>query len=266
MRARFAVLFLSVAAVLHAQNTSTIDGLDHVNIAVVNLDAAAARYRDLGFSLKPGTRHTNGIRNQHAKFPDGTQIELITAPEARDALTTTYRHHLEQGDAPAFLALFAPRSVSLAAALKNLELAYIFLGRRNHSPTDRPEHFAHANTADSLIAVWLAGADLSSERKLLQSAGATLVEQEVHTPDRSQAIVARLPGGDVLLLEGTPQLFLGRKIIGVTLRVRRLDTAQRALSQKLGRTFPAVRNQQGLSVFVPPQLAHGLWLEFRQPD
>ena len=266
MLARFAVLFLGLAAALHAQIASAIDGLDHINIAVANLEAAAARYRDLGFSLKPGTRHPNGIRNQHAKFPDGTEIELITAPEARDALTTTYRHHLEQGDAPAFLALFAQRSDSLAAALKELQLSYIFFGRRNHSPTDRPEHFAHVNTADSLIAVWLAGADLSAERKLLQSAGATLVEQEVYTPEQSQAIVARLPGGDVLLLEDTPQLFLGRKIIGATLRVRRLETARRALSQKLGRTFPTVRSQQGVSIFIPPQIAYGLWLEFRQPD
>jgi catechol 2,3-dioxygenase-like lactoylglutathione lyase family enzyme len=266
MLARFVVLFLGLAAVLHAQSPSIIDGLDHINIAVANLEAAAARYRDLGFSLKAGTRHTNGIRNRHAKFPDGTEIELITAPEARDALTTTYRHHMEQGDAPAFLALFAQRSDSLAAALKEPQLSYVFFGRRNHSPTDRPEHFAHVNTADSLISVWLAGADLSAERKLLQSAGATIVEQEVHVPEPSQATLARLPGGDVLLLEATPQLFLGRKIIGATVRVRSVETARRTLSQKLGRTFPTVRGHHGLSVFIPPQIAHGLWLEFRQPD
>jgi catechol 2,3-dioxygenase-like lactoylglutathione lyase family enzyme len=266
MLARFAVLFLGLAAALHAQTPSTIDGLDHINIAVANLETAAARYRDLGFSLKPGTRHTNGIRNHHAKFPDGTEIELITAPEARDALTRTYRHHLEQGDAPSFFALFAQRSDTLVGALKELQLSYIFFGRRNHSPTDRLEHFAHVNTADSLISVWLAGADLSAERKLLQSAGVTLTEQDVHTPEPSRAIVARLPGGDVVLLEGTPQLFLGRKIIGATIRVKRLETARRTISQKLGRTFSAVRSEQGLSVFVPPQIAHGLWLEFRQPD
>src|SRR5262245_2486202 len=83
-------------------------GLDHVPIAVANLEAAAARYRGLGFTLKPGRPHDNGIRNQHAKFADGTELELISAPEARDALTTTYRRHLEHGDGPAFLALYAP--------------------------------------------------------------------------------------------------------------------------------------------------------------
>ena len=47
-----------------------IAGLDHVPIAVGDLDAAAARYRALGFALKPGRPHANGIRNQHAKFAD----------------------------------------------------------------------------------------------------------------------------------------------------------------------------------------------------
>jgi hypothetical protein len=266
MLARLGVMLFAMVALVRAQPVPAIDGLDRINIAVTSLEAAIVRYRDLGFTLKPGTRNPNGIRHQHAKFPDGTAIELITAPAAMDALTRTYRLHLEQGDAASFFTLFAPRSELLVAALKERELSYIALGRRNHSPTDRPEHFAHANTADSLIAVWLAGADLSAERRLLETAGATLVSQEVLAPEPSQAMVARVPGGDVLLFEGMPQLHLGRKIIGVTVRVRSIATAQRVLSEKLRQTFSAVRNQNGLSVFVSPQLTHGVWLEFRQPD
>jgi hypothetical protein len=66
-------------------------GLDHIPIAVADLERAAERYRALGFALKPGRPHENGIRNEHAKFTDGTELELITAPAARDELTSTYR-------------------------------------------------------------------------------------------------------------------------------------------------------------------------------
>jgi catechol 2,3-dioxygenase-like lactoylglutathione lyase family enzyme len=95
-------------------------GLDHVPVAVANLEEAAERYRSLGFTPKPGRPHDDGIRNQHAKFADGTEIELITAPEARDPLTAKYRRHLSQGEGPAFLALFAP---SLDAAARRLDAA-----------------------------------------------------------------------------------------------------------------------------------------------
>ena len=89
MHAALALLLIAIAIVAHAQTALQIDGLEHVNIAVADLEAASARYRDLGFSLKPGTPHTSGIRNEHAKFPDGTELELITAPAATDALTAS---------------------------------------------------------------------------------------------------------------------------------------------------------------------------------
>ena len=76
-------------------------GLDHVVVAVNDLDEAAALYRQIGFTLKLGRYHENGIRNQHAKFPDGTEIELLTVAEARDALTAEYLDHLGRGDGPA---------------------------------------------------------------------------------------------------------------------------------------------------------------------
>ncbi len=75
------VLLLATAAFVLAQGAQ-VQGLDHIPIAVNDLARAAERYRALGFSLKPGRPHDNGITNQHVKFPDGSELELITAPEA----------------------------------------------------------------------------------------------------------------------------------------------------------------------------------------
>lgn len=72
-------------------------GLDHVPVAVADLAAAAERYQRLGFTLKPGRPHENGIENRHAKFRDGTEIELITAREARDPLTAGAVRRLPDG-------------------------------------------------------------------------------------------------------------------------------------------------------------------------
>ena len=57
-------------------------GMDHIPVVVADLDKAEADFRAMGFSIKPGRPHSNGIRNAHVKFPDGTEIELITAPAA----------------------------------------------------------------------------------------------------------------------------------------------------------------------------------------
>jgi catechol 2,3-dioxygenase-like lactoylglutathione lyase family enzyme len=238
-----------------------VTGLDHIPIAVQNLEAAAERYRAFGFSLKPGRPHENGIRNEHVKFPDGTELELITAPEARDRLTTTYRKHLAGGDGPAFLAFFAQ---TVDDAVRQLAPPYVFFGPRNHSPTDRPEHFAHPNGADSLIGVWLAADDLSRERRLLQAIGATLERKSVHVPEAFSAEVAQLPEGTVVLLPGRRQAVPGRPIAGATVRVTDLAAARRLLERVPGVSLRSASGSGWSSVFLPPALTHGLWLELRE--
>lgn len=281
MALRIPGIVLLVGAGLAAAPEPAVTGLDHIPIAVADLARAADDYRALGFALKPGRPHDNGIQNQHVKFEDGTELELITAPAARDALTTTYRRHLEHGDGPAFLALFAPRmpyaderltaaNVPHAARGGSIDfpdaggLGYMFLSGRNKSPTDRPEHFAHANTAQSLISVWLAADDVSRERRLLEALGATFVEADVRIPSEVRAPVARLAEGDVILLPRTRQAIADRRILGATLRVTNLETAREIFGRDQ-RVPPAiVVTPAGRSVFLPPARTHGLWLEFRE--
>ena len=280
-----ACLFASVSTRAAAPEAAAVAdpvvlGLDHIPIAVRSLEEAAARYRALGFTLKPGRPHDNGIRNAHAKFADGTELELITAPEARDPLTTTYRLCLAQGEGPAFLALFAPSREEAAARLDAGQirhdrgdpflgfddrdgLGYLFLGPRNHSPTDRPEHFAHANGASSLRRVWLAG-DLLLERRLLTTLGARFETTAVTAPDPVLASVAHFGQGDVVLLPRDRQLLSGRRIVGATLAVPSLARAE-AVLERSGEKAPArVRGTEGTSLFLPPAWTHGLWLDLRE--
>lgn len=251
----FLALLLAWLAV-QTTEAPAIVGLDHIPIAVNDLERAAQRFRALGFVLKPGRPHANGLRNEHAKFPDGTELELITAPEARDELTTKYRRHLAAGDGPAFLAFYAPDTMRVKKPLPS----DIFVAGRNASPTDRPEHFAHPNGADAFISVWLAGADLSAERRLLEAHGATFVTDTVFVPHAVPADVARLQQGDVIFLPARHQLVAGRPIVGATVSVKSAETARRVI-EKAG---VKVRTGPGGRVFVAPADANGLWLEFRE--
>ncbi|TBW41300.1 VOC family protein [Siculibacillus lacustris] len=52
--------------------------LDHVVVAVTDLDRAIADWRNLGFTVTPGGDHTNGVsHNALVVFADGTYFELI---------------------------------------------------------------------------------------------------------------------------------------------------------------------------------------------
>lgn len=247
--------------------------INHVPLAVTDLEAAAATFRDLGFTLKPGRDHANGLRNVHAKFADGREIELITADAARDPLSAWYREHLARGDGPAFLAFYAGPVAEVAARLADPAGAvgggvlsfppghrwrHLFFGGTNRSSTDRPEHFVHPVGASTLHAVWIAAAEHVPELELLGRLGAVPCGPEVRIGDLGDARVVPLRGSALYLLGAGAQFVPGRRIVGMTVLVESLQVARGVLGD---RPVAEVRiaGEPGLMVRV-----HGTWLELRQ--
>src|SRR5262245_55777376 len=131
-----AILGLAVlASIAPAQDSAPIADVDHIPIAVKDLAAAGQRYRELGFTLKPGRLHDNSLDNLHAKNPNGSELELITATEPRDALAQKYLAYIAAGDGPAFLALRADFD-ELEKRLTAAKIPYERRGAYLLKPTD----------------------------------------------------------------------------------------------------------------------------------
>jgi hypothetical protein len=265
-----ATALLAWAAVGHAAEPPTpagpsLVGLDHVPTVVADLDQASEDYRRIGFSLKPGRAHDDGLRNRHVKFRDGSGIELIAVPEApTDAITRAYSERLRQGEGPVYLSLHARETDALVAALDaahirfeqhdglttlaDPRLAFLFFVQDNRSPTDLPVHFAHPNGAVAMTEVWLAldVAALESLRNLLVSLGAVEHTGTAEVPEKTAAHVFELQSGRVVVVPADRQRIAGREIIGARFSV------------------PARRGRAGCrgDAVVQPALAHGLTLCF----
>jgi len=220
-----------------ASGQSLVQGLDHIPIAVRDLAQATADFEALGFVLKPGRPHANGLRNVHAKFPDGTEIELITASAPTDELSRRYVDWLKQGEGPVLLGLYAPDGTPSPPP------AGIFFDRRQRSPTDRPAHFAHPNGARTLAAAWVAGLD--GVNQIVPGAWRC-------SPFGAPLGVLRLPEGEIVSLPPAAQRLPGRFVVGATVEVGSLNTVRPFVP----RPFEGCSD----SLWVE---THGLWLEFR---
>jgi len=280
MRLRLALLFAILwtgtgQAESQSRAQPLLVGMDHIPLVVRDLEQAQADFQTLGFAIKPGRFHPNGIRNAHVKFPDGTEIELITAPAATDALTSEYRARLESGEGPVYFGLYAPDPAALSARLAaagfgasrgsglvefpaTSPLHPLFFGTRQKAPTDRPEHFAHANGALRMSGLWVR--DLKREQDLLSKLGVKLHSATLCGPLQGPVMVAHLAEGDLLLVK--PQAGTGN-VAAARVEVRSLPTLKQILTKnRIARKhYPAC---DPASVWVPPSAAHGIWLQFVQ--
>jgi hypothetical protein len=149
--------------------------IDHAVIAVRDLDAAAASFRELGFTLTPRGRHSVGSENHCIMF-GSTYIELLAAPVPHPWLDY-YRTFLERGDGLAAIALStddadaAYRELTVAkkpmdlsrpveggmarfrlVQLENMPNVFVCQHLTRHLVW-RPEWQRHANSASELLEI-----------------------------------------------------------------------------------------------------------------
>lgn len=251
-------VLLIASSVANAAPSTPIVGIDHMPLIVKDLDQATNDYRRIGFAIKPGRPHDNGIRNDHVKFPDGAGIELLMAPEARDAMTSDYVALLKQGEGPAYIGFHARKFKEFVATLdaahigrttedgllmlKEPGLGFMFFLQDNRAPNDRPEHFAHANGAVAMTGVWIATADAERITRIFAALGGIARKKKVLAPEPVEATVITVENGRVVLLPESRQLVKGRPIIGAEFDVPKKDGKR--------------------DVFVAPAETHGIWLHF----
>ena len=237
--------------------------VDHVPVAVRQLRDAEREYAALGFTIKPGRLHPNGLRNAHIKFADGTSLELITPERGEtDAMTRDYAAFLALHEGGAYLSLRAASLDSAAGSVRaaiptgpvtrtgtafatatpaDSSLRWMFFIEYLAPVADADELLVHHNGAQGIETVWVSGRARAGERALRKYL-------------RAGTVVAA-PG----LAEGPP-------IVGVTLRVPDVARVQQLLAGGPGLTLPIRTDGRGRSIRVPAASARGLWIEFLERE
>lgn len=274
-----AFAWVAVGVSLATASQPTVQGLDHIPVAVTDLDRATADFLKLGFVIKPGRDHDDGIRNRHVKFPNGGGIELITASDPTDDLAREYVAWLKGGSGPAFWSLYSPDLVSLTKVLAHQALEPVnhgdlvnfpqsamphrlFFADRLRSPTDGPQYWSHPNTAYQLAGVWISGG--APELSLLPALGLTPSELPHCAPFEGHIMTWVVPGerDEVLVASGISRS-VDRSIIGMTVLVKNLSVARKVLRRnKVPFTEPVECG--GLSLWISPLSSQNVWLEFHE--
>jgi hypothetical protein len=261
----------------HRFTTEATVGIDQIPFVVNDLDAAEDVWRRLGFRLKPGQPHANGIENALVRFEDGSGIELLTVPAAVDETTTRYRALLEAAEGPALFSLHARDLGKLKEELSQTRFNYGAVSHTLDHPSfdylffvgdsrqkDDAAWLAHPNGATAMSRVWIAvprraGNDL---QRMLEVVNAEITLGKVYAPEAVETKIAAVSNGEILILPEARQLAENRPVIGATFEVESIAAMRRRLADfGIPFTVGGVRDQ---SLVVAPEITHGLWVEFRE--
>lgn len=139
-------LILVLAGVFQFTDVLSQVRIDHAIMIVNDLDSAIARYDHLGFTIKPGKLHENGLLNAHIKFQNGSAFELMTLSGIPgDKMARTYKQLLAEQEGGVYLALTGHQADDLKAWLHDHQITYLEMEGKVWSYISFPEDspFAH---------------------------------------------------------------------------------------------------------------------------
>ncbi len=251
------LLYTSAASQTSDSGTKPISEikLDHIIVTVQNIDKAAETYSTLGFTIKEGRLHANGLLNKHIKFKDGSSVELMTVKgNAKDDIARAYQEFLKNQEGGIYVAINAPFDLVMEKAdelglsyqtsfgdpfsyitFENADLANVFFISYGKSFTDPDSILTHKNKVTGIKGIWMESSPLFVE--LIINLGAEL-KGMLSTPDGKQNPVYRLNHYDFIVDESISKK---PKILGI-----QFDS----------------ENSPNLN-WLPPSQNHGIWITFR---
>lgn len=117
--------FKTIVIAIHIGFSVNAQQIDHVISVYKDLDSAVINYKQLGFEIKPGVLHKNGLINAHIKFKNGTAFELMSVGEiAIGSMAKNYEKLIEEGDGGVYLALAGFSIDQLKEMLKGTGIKY----------------------------------------------------------------------------------------------------------------------------------------------
>jgi hypothetical protein len=255
--------------------------LDHVTLAVKNINSAKNNYSNqLGFTIKEGRVHKNGLINSFIKFSDGSALELVTTNEPKDDLADWYKNFINNSEGVAFTALendqldllydkltesgfvINKQSNNSSYSIVNFQpqdfMHHFFFINYTHKIYDSLETFKHKNGATKLFAVWISIDNIDKAKKQYSLFGFNNFSYLSIPSQNLNGMKIELTKSKIYLLFSS----FKNKIMGVTLLTNDILKSQSYFQKSLQINFEIFKDSRGKSIFIPPDYTSNIWIEF----
>jgi len=251
--------------------------LDHIIIGTKKFNESKLLFEKLGFSIKGGKQHKNGIKNFFVEFSDSSEIEIISIHSPNDPLATFYKSFLDNEQYGFQFALRTKNIKELARSFhivksnfteisenkiyttlsqKNLNqvlpLFFIeYIQGHSDSFTDR------SNNMEGLSSVWLSTKDIRKSIHQYSDFGFSLVDTVTVADIKSKTALLKNDNFELILIESK-----NYDISGTTIKITKIKELQKHLAKNLDIDIEIKNSKRGRSIYLSPLITKSIWIEF----
>lgn len=251
--------------------------LDHIILGSKNLSNSELFFnKALGFSVKKGKPHKNGIENLFIEFADSSEIEILSVDIPRDPLAKKYKIQLENENLGLQFAIRSNSIDQLANNFKSISSDYSILTKQNNYSTlsknntseDFPFFFIqyknnptgnvkHDNKTSGISSVWLSTPNIRKSIIQYSDFGFSLVDTLTVADIDNKTASMKNDNFEIILIEDN-----NYAITGVTIKTNFINNMQEMLIEYLKEDVRIIENKRGKSIYLSPQITKSIWFEF----
>lgn len=251
---------------------------DHIIIGTKNLAELTDLFKlELGFTIKKGKSHKNGIKNNFIEFLNDSEIELIEVTQPLDKLSQEYKTLINNQTRGLLFSIRVneikklrdnfnqlqsafsnfesnPTYSTLSAQKINSESPFFFIEYRGENSNSL---ISHKNNSKGISAVWYSSSDIKTTARELIDFGFSLIDNYSIPSFKGKVLKFKNDNFAIILIESNKA-----EIKGLTILTKDLKSVKNILHHSFGNNFIEQISGRGKSIFVSENLTKSIWLEF----
>ncbi len=249
---------------------------DHIIIGSNNLDDSKNIFEEkLGFTIKDGQKHKNGISNFFIEFSDESEIEIISVKNPSDHLASQYEKFLEDDKYGFQFVLRTNELLDLKEHLTTLKFGYSNYSKNNiyatlsknmidlelpiffiqYNSENKNTHINHLNKSLGIKSVWFSTRNIKKTARELVDFGFDAVGNYELPAFKGKVVQFKNNNFEIILIESEKY-----ELTGMTIWVEDVE----ALNERIRKNNIEIIKQFKEKIFINPAQTKSIWIEFAE--
>ena len=252
--------------------------LDHIIIGTTDFQNSISFMKEkLGFSIKNGRAHKNGLFNFFIEFEDSSEIEFMSMENNPSKLSSAYNELLRNNKFAFQFAIRTDRIIKLNKSLNYISAGFSeFEENKIYSTLSKsqidqtlplffieyyqkniPSNFVHLNKSSGLSSVWIKTKNIKKNVRDFIEFGFSAIDTIKVGNFNSKTVLLKNNNFEIILIQSNEYA-----ISGISIKTKDIEKFRTRINENLNLDLKIDSNKRGMSITLSPRITKSIWFEF----